>query len=397
MRIIRKAPFSKILISVFLFWAVIVVITTQGALAVPQNINYAGFAFLGDYSQREKLYRYSSRIQAIKVGKRPALEVALQGALKHHFRNENINLSFGLGDRKNASMALAFAVSNESVRYQGLNNGFNAIFLIFAQILVFDFDESKVIANFPVAILHNEVVKRKLGDAATLGIFKKLYLDLNSESNIFRRWVARLNTINPKASYGNYCKLTNLEVNPKILNDPINKISDARAFQLQSAQFFESVLSTHQNIPMVPYTKGEAIGKKMPARFANGTSVQFQLPESDYNVTINIRPFKTVKKESKNIRRYIFASFASFKVEQPDTGNVVFDGVFRNIPIVTVDKSRNIVLDQWYERQKSLRTLFADFSRQISKRDGVWLKNATRTENVLAGLADLEKGLASCR
>jgi hypothetical protein len=373
------------------------VLAPHTAIASAQKINFAGFAFLGDFSQRENLYPYSTKILALKEGRRPALEVALQKAIKGHFNNKNLNLSLELSSQKNISKAIAFAVSNESVQFQGLNNGFNVIYLIFAQILVFDFDEAKVIANFPVAILHSEFVRQKPDAASIQTTFKGLYLDVSRETNIFRRWVARLNKINPKTSYGNYCKITEVQIDPRILKDSTNKIVDVRAFELQLAQFFESVLSTHQQIPMVPYTKGEAIGAKMPARFANGTSVQFQLPAADYGIKIGIRPFKTVKKDSKNYSKIIFASFASFKVEQPDTGKSIIDGVFRNIPIVTIDRSRNVVLDQWYERQKSLRSLFAEFSKQISVRDESWLKKSTRIKDVSTKLGQLEKTLASCR
>ena len=93
--------------------------------------------------------------------------MALQNAIKGHFKNENLNLSTKLGNRKKDGKAIAFAVSNESVQFQGINNGFNVIYLIFAQILVFDFNESKVIANFPVAILHSEFANEK-PDAASI-------------------------------------------------------------------------------------------------------------------------------------------------------------------------------------------------------------------------------------
>ena len=197
--------------------------------------------------------------------------------------------------------------------------------------------------------------------------------------------------------YNCHIKVSRLTLHPDVSRRLREQNLDPTSYTNQMAQYVEMFISTYQGIPLIPYTKGEAIGGKMTARFVNGNIYELAFPSPDYIIETRIGPFKLIKSEKPNYTQYGFASFIRFRFYQPDSGNVYMDSIFRNIPIVTVDKSFGIVLDQWQEFQKSVRSLLVQLSKQISIRDESWFSRSTRGDNLSERMEKIESILEKCR
>jgi hypothetical protein len=70
-----------------------------------------------------------------------------------------------------------------------------------------------------------------------------------------------------------------------------------------------------------------------------------------------------------NRENIAFGSFITLKLESEGLHKVYVDSKFKNINIVTLDRTERIVLDKWSSYQISQRALFSKLAKQISIRD----------------------------
>ena len=152
----------------------------------PIDISFAGFAFLGDAREKDKLYPYSSKLaeERMTTGQ-TKLNHALYNAAKN-IKNPSINfkLNDAMDHEKGEHTSLAFAVSTEKTRIQSFSDQFFVHYEVYAQILVFDFAQMKVLATYPIRIQYSEILNQKPSDAHSLEIFRKIYLEPGFKANI---------------------------------------------------------------------------------------------------------------------------------------------------------------------------------------------------------------------
>jgi len=395
-----KMKFKNILIAVLLMivFDVCATATTAGAEEIP-DVTFAGFAFLGDFREKDKLYPYSSRLaeETVATTGQTKLNQALFNAAKK-INNPSINLKLtdAMDYKKGETISLAFAVSTEKTRVQSFRGKFFVHYEVYAQILVFDFSEMKVIATYPIRVQYSDMLNEKPSDAYSLGIFRKIYLEPGFKSNIVDMWVKRMNSIKIKESFGNYIRVAEVEIPPETLKFVPDEFSQKGGFSMQTAQLLETSLSANQLVPVVPYAEGGSMGK-MRVQFTNNDISDFKMPEPDYGIFLKVRPFRKFVVDKNNYTQVTYGSFIDLKLRHLDLDTTYMDASFRNVPMATLDKSANVKLNDWDEFLKSLHGLLDGFTKQISEMDSDWIENATRTENIKSQFGKFESVLSDVR
>ena len=85
------------------------------------------------------------------------------------------------------------------------------------QITCFDFDDKKLISNFPAMLQYQDIVEEKRSAEDHYEVFERIYLDTDAVStSIFREWVRRLNSITIKQNYSAYLQLTDVVLDPEL-------------------------------------------------------------------------------------------------------------------------------------------------------------------------------------
>tara|TARA_B100000686_G_scaffold116153_1_gene123497 strand:+ start:365 stop:1597 length:1233 start_codon:yes stop_codon:yes gene_type:complete len=363
----------------------------------PLDVSFAGFAFVGDYREKDKLYPYSSKLaeETMTTGQ-TKLNHALFNAAKN-IKNPSINFKLvsAMDIKKGETISLAFAVSTEKNRIQAFGNQFFVHYEVYAQILVFDFSEKKVLATFPIRIQYSEVLNQKPSEAHSLEIFRKIYLEPGFKANIVDMWVERMNSIKIKESFGNYIRISSVEVPSETLKFVPAKFSQNKSFNKQAAQLLETSLSANQKVPVVPYAEGGSLGKMRVQFVNNDISDDFKLPEADYGIDLKVRPFKKYTVKKKGFSQVTYGSFIDLKLHHLDLDTTYMDASFRNIPMATV--AADVKLNDWDEFLKSLHGLLDRFTKQISEKSSAWLENATRTDNIKGQLKKFESVLSDVR
>ena len=150
-----------------------------------KDLYFAGFSFLGNADQD---FRYPVAVDLFNknniVFKEP-----IDTALKK-LNRDDINLIYDLGKISGGeALALSFALTDEVVERFSTKDGVTNAYKIFAQILVFDFNEIKVITNFPVLVQSETITSGIPSSDYDFEIFQKMYLDTNFAGSIFNQWV----------------------------------------------------------------------------------------------------------------------------------------------------------------------------------------------------------------
>ena len=112
-----------------------------------------------------------------------------------------------------------------------------------------------------------------------------------------------------------------------LLTIPKNYKKNIKPLENIFAQLFSSRLSLHNDVALVPYVEGMAIGSTMKQQFVNSDTVyEIKLPKPDYNIDITIRGFKKVLAKKSDVNNiYFWASFLNLKIYQPDLDKIYMD------------------------------------------------------------------------
>ena len=349
--------------------------------AIPVELEdayFAGFAFLGDWNQRNIRYPYTAEIANQKDSNGLSIiDTQLLDRMRG-FDAKGYNLHKTLGDLKDGTgLSVAIAIAYEDVYVLPFDGDYKVSYDIGLNILVFDFIEKKVIAVYPLRFLRNELLKERPTEEQKKQVIKSLFISNNHGINVLEEAVNQMKKMIIRPSYGHYIGIRNVTVSEKALHKIPEEILQDNILKTQVAQQFEGFLSKNTFVPMVPYTTGEAIGRNMAARFSNGDSYDFKLPELDYFIDLELRDFKT-----KNRKDHTgFASLITLKVDT-ELSNVV-DAKFSHVPWVlkgmTGDGSKE---SNWSVYEESLGGLFNSLAKQIASSDSEWLEKHSVTKNV---------------
>ena len=263
--------------------------------AEPVEVYWAGFAFLGDWNQRETRYPYTAAIvtETAKKGV-SVIDDILRGKIKDFTAPGFILKKNKLGDLKTGkALSMAIALSYEDIYVLPFDGDFKASYDIAMNVVVFDFEEKKVIAVYPLRFLRNEMYKNSPTKKQHKEVIKALLTSNDRGFNLFDETIKRMQGMVIKSTYGNYLGVNSVELAPKAIDKIPNKLLQNKIIETQIAQQFEGALSKSAYVPMVPFTKGEAVGGTMAARFSNGDSFELQLPEKDYLINLNLAILKT--------------------------------------------------------------------------------------------------------
>ena len=348
-------------------------LTKPSTPANPVDVAWAGFAFLGDYNQRETRYPYTSKIANQKKNGISVIDESLKKKL-HGFSTNNYNLDTDLGDLESGKgLSMALGISYEDVYVVPFDGKYKVSYEIGLNLVVFDFIDKKVVTAFPLRFLRNELFDHSPSEAENEKNIRSLYS--GNGFNIIQETVNRMGKLVIKPSYGNYIGVRNISISNQAFERIPNNILEDDIVKSQVAQQFEGFLSKNAYVPVVPFSKGELIGKNMAARFANGKAFMLKLPELDYFIDIELRNFK--KKARKNHKGFSSLITAKVSTGLAEVANIKLS---HNAWVLN-EMSGNSKNSQWTLYEESLSKLLDDFTKQLAVSDSDWTKQHSVTKN----------------
>ena len=148
----------------------------------------------------------------------------------------------------------------------------------------------------------------------------------------------------------------------------------------------------HNDVAIVPYVEGMAIGAKMKQQFVNSDIVyDIELPKPDYNIEITIRGFKKVLAKKSDVNNiYFWASFLNLKIYQPDLDKIYMDHNLKNVMKKSIPSQIKDIND-WYKFYITTYELFDSFSLNISKIDDQWLQKTNKKPEFKTSMINIQQ------
>ncbi len=372
-----------------------------GVFAAPVALHYAGIAFLNNGGSTDALFPLTRALvkETTTDQKRSVLERALLEKVRA-VRNPSFTLSEEMGDFRDEAQALslAFAVDWENVAVEKIASRYKTVVDLHAVILIVDFTRLKVIGSFPVAIQLIDTRAAAPTDADKLKLLRDLYLTDQYDVNIFSEYARTLADVEVKRNYGGYIRVTQVKVEDKALPMlPDASPAGRSSFETFVANSFSKLLAKNQKVSFLPYSKGQAIGQKMSAVFANGDVYNLEIPPADFSVEIDVRGFKKVELGKNNIKSaWVYGSYINLGIYESLTRHAYLDQRFKYGVVKEMSAGTEYV-DDWTLFQESLFTLFDQLTRQFSAPNRDWIEEAAGTSDVMPKLKTLNQKLASFR
>lgn len=384
----------------FLFFKAFIILIAFTSSSFAQDVFFAGFSFIGTNDQNDIRYPVATKLlQQKNVDGRSILDELAQNEIKN-LKRADLFVKFDQGLLKSGnSVALAFALNSETIESNRLNGKYLYIYRVIANILAFDFDEKKVIANYPVMVQYQDVSdapRNQIGHELAL---TKIYTDQNFEQNIFKQLVNRLESASIKPFYNEYLQIRSVKLDDGVLESLPETLKKSNLYETQVAQLLEFQLSLNQGVPLLPFSSSQSITSKtggMIAKFSDGITYELNLPNPGYVIELIVRPFKSLSEVNNGVKHVAYGSFITLKVFQPDLDTVYLDSKFKNINYVSYADNSDTRLDSWEAYQTSLRGLMSILTKQISIRDKEALSKITQTPDIEKQLLKLNEVLKKC-
>ena len=373
---------------------------TAVARAHAMDVFYGGVAFLGDYSKIAESYPFSAALSQASNGAPSELDVAALEKLKS-VSNASFDIVFDrlgeLGPKSTSAIALALTIDRESVSVENIAGLNKLVIQISAQALFFDFKEKSVVASYPFTVQYVDV-KNHLPTQPEIGsLVRSLYLG-ELGVNVLDEFKKTLNraTLNVNVSRRVQVKDVNVAEAALALL-PQSKRDAIADFKSELAQDFSKFLSSNQQIPVLPYTSGYAIGNRMAARFANGTVFELKIPEADYVISIDLNNLKRIEGVKSGAgMSIIYGAFLGVRLFEPLSNKTYFDAIIKNGATKLVPAGQETI-DDWPAFEDSMIALMSKFTSAISDAPADYVGSAVSNKSVQPDFEKLKKVLQSCK
>jgi hypothetical protein len=352
-----------------LFGVILVLASSSQALADDIKVHFAGFAFRGDFAHIQKNFPHAFEISKdVLPDQRGALDAALVDRVKN-LKIKNGEIVTGelarLGD---GSLTLACCLDTELVSIEEYDDGYKIVIDLGAQALLFDYDQMRLVASFPIMVELVDFMQEKPDELTIRERVRDLLLTSKYGINLFDDFVSILSQVEFKRSYGSAIKVTNVVIEEKAIAELSETYSeDIDNFKTFVAQNFGKYLSKNQSVSILPYSKGSDIGNKMAVRFINSKVFELAIPEPQFAAEITVRGFKKVCTEEKSAGScWVYGSYTNIKISQQALGKVYLDEKVKFAVSKIIPSSQKSVQD-WPSFQNSLIGLFNEMTRQFSE------------------------------
>ena len=358
-------------------------------------VRFAGFAYLGKDKDIKSSFAYINRFDG--SGKQGSWINQRLNTMMKGLQADNLIFKDGLAELKQGNnITLAFAVDKENLSVSRIGKDYKLMIEIGAQALFFDFDTMSIVAAYPISYRSNfayrgrkptENDKRK----AIQAVFE------NAKQSPLTNFIEIVKSSNINSKYGNNLRVVSADVSEKAYAKLPSRFRRSDHFESGLAQSFGGYLSKHQNVSILPYVKGHAIGKKMPGRFADGRVFALSIPEADYEITLTLNNLgKQLYKQTKIQKAERFGASVSIVVKEPLTDTVYMDADFQQVSNVVMPMTQQSV-DDWPAYQSTIQLLFNDLTKELSDPSRSWASSHSNKDGVVKEMERFTEVLNRCR
>ncbi len=411
-----------LLISLLIFYSL-------NSIAKKIDVVWTGFSINADYKDLEKSAFYTNKLLNRYNANQNIIDKTLMEEINSNTFNY-INILRGTEQLSTETSEIAmsvfldqelfedFRLPDEDCKKINLSECYIYSINNYYQIIFFDFKKMTFLKAIPFQNIFISDPLEKLNDKQKVDLLEKYYSD--------RKWLKKPsnneNVYNTAYSFSEILKNTKINeiyknyigINPNkngfsIDNDKIKDFVPEYIFEnihllkRHVANTFLGELALKNNLIIVPYFEGVAIGNKIRGKYANREEAyEITIPEPDFYIDVKIRGFVKKKfKADENIKDltwFIYGAGINLKFYEPLLNKVYLDiqmtkADFKKIPdILKLNKTNEFVniINLTY---KPLAIEFSNILNESNsdKDTKEWLKKITKNSSNLDDIVEFRK------
>ena len=344
-----------------------------------QTILWAGIAFRGNVSDTAELLPLTKSV-VDEIGLAKLNTLAWEGIQR--VKRDDIRFSQAVGTSTSGdAIALALALDFEQFQESVVRGNVCAFGRLWAQVLVFDFSEKKLIGAFPLRVETPNSCERDVTvfpeDKKRALVRQLLFEDVSrSILSAFERQLADQQF---HSGWQANIKVTEVALGKFTKEMLAESAWSEAAYRRWLAATFAAAMSDQQRIPVLPYSLGGAIAGAMPLRFSDSEAFNIALPPEDYAIKLTARGYvEKILDESKSrvAKSHIFSLGVDFY--DPDFGDHYLNENMNIARTGEYAKTDSIDVVQIYEEITSV--LVSEFLSQFPKPDKSWVTKHVKTK-----------------
>ena len=369
-----------------------------------KKVFYAGFSFSGNYIDKSTGIKFTNYL--INEKNENGLDIISASLLRSikKIRAKNFNVDYNFADLEKGleeSIVMSVVLDHENFfsEYEPISKTYLNNIQMFFQVIFYNFKTRKLIASIPYDVSVPFFTKNELTEKEIINQIRNFYtkglksIDSEQTINAFTQVEKILNDFELKEKYNLRIGVTSVIFEDKSLfTIPNNYKKNIKPLENIFAQLFSSRLALHNDIALVPYVEGMAIGAKMKQQFVNSDVIyDIELPKPDYNINITVRGFKKVLAKKSDVNNiYFWASFLNLKIYQPDSNKIYMDDNLKNVIKKSIPSQIQDVND-WYKFYITTYELFDNFSLNINNPNDKWLKKANDSSDFKTNMLKIDE------
>lgn len=360
-----------------------------------QDVSFAGLAYSGDSRSIPARFPYSKRFDSSLPGR--GIDGILQKDLAS-IHPQNFTLVGTLDELKgrDEAVVVAFVLTNETVSTEQIGRVYKLLIQVRGQVLFFDFKSMMVLRAYPVSFAYIDALMEPPSEAIKDRDMGYVFNGSNGKPGIISRFEESLTKAKLPTASSRYLQVTTVQISDQARSIFPSEYGSGLA-ETWLADTFSEKLSTKLDIPILPYSKGYAIGNRMAIKVSDSTVYDLALPKPDYEFTLDLLKLKTVPYEIQAAgKSLIYGTLASVKLEEPLSAHVYMDDQFKNGEVKLVPASQANT-DDFPAYEDSINGLFTKLFGVISGDNNPWIKSAAIGPNTDKEIAATRELLKSCK
>ena len=340
-----------------------------------QTIYFAGVAYVGNVTDiNERLPNTVAVVERVGLGELNRRVLASIESLNR----EDIIISTGLGESDSGNaVAMALALDFERLNaeyFPAVNQVCSSFTQLWAQILVFDLTDNKLLSAYPLKSTQNLKCApntKTLSEETAQEWMQEALMD--GDGSVLAAFPKALETLPLNKGWRSNIQIRNIELRKTVKSTLKEAGIEQDVYKRWLASTFSSQMSESQGIPVLPYSLGQAVGGKMPLRFKDADAFDIELPPATFAIDLTARGYakKTLDESQRTVRNaYIFGLGISFnhrllKVNFMDESFQAFEAITQN---------KSDLIDEWELFERVTISLSDGFFQQFPESDKKWIK-----------------------
>jgi hypothetical protein len=344
-----------------------------------QTILWAGIAFRGNVADTAELLPLTKSV-VNEVGLPKLNTLAWEGIQRVKRNDIRFSQAVGKSTSGNA-IALALALDFEQFQESVVRGNVCAFGRLWAQVLVFDFSEKKLIGAFPLRVETPNSCERDVTvfpEDKKRALVRQLLFE-DASNSILSAFEGQLADQQFHSGWQANIKVTQVALGKYTKAMLKSSAWSEAAYRRWLAATFAAAMTEQQRIPVLPYSLGGAIAGAMPLRFEDDEAFDIALPPEDYAIKLTARGYvEKILDQSKSrvAKSHIFSLGVDFY--DPDFNDHYLN---ENMNIARTDEYANtdsIDVVQIYEEITSV--LVSEFLSQFPEPDKAWVKKHVKSK-----------------